>query len=70
MDRVALPKDVTFDHQAGIPFVSIGSDSRHDRAARDGGAAMHNDADDPAGDDSDDDGAVPGGAVTPVWPAR
>ena len=29
---------------------------------------MHDDADDPAGDDSEDDDAVPGGAVTPVWP--
>ena len=67
MDRAALPKGVTFDHLADIPFVSIDGDTHPGRAARDGDAAMHDDAEDLAGDGSDDDDAVSTGAVAPVW---
>ena len=68
VDRAAPPKGVTFDHLADILSVSIDSDTPPGRVVRDDDAAMHNDAEDPAGDGLDDDDAVPSGAVTPVWP--
>ena len=67
VDRAALPKGVSFG-RAVVPTVSIDSDTPLDRAARDADAAMHVDAEDPAGGDHDDDVAVAGGAATPVWP--
>ena len=54
-----------------IHTVSIDGDSPPDRDARDADAALHDDAEDLAGDDEevrDDDAAVAGGADTPVWP--
>ena len=68
VDRAALPKGVTFDHLADIPSVSIDSGTSPGRVVRDDDAAMHDDAEDPAGDGLDDDDAVPSGAVAPIWP--
>ena len=68
VDRAALPKGVTFDHLADIPFVSIDSDTPPGCAVRDDDdEAMHDDAEDPAGDGLDDDDAVPSDPVHAGW---
>ena len=67
VDKAAPPKAVSFG-PAVVPIVSIDNDIPLDRGARDADAAMHDDAEDPAGGDHDDDAAVAGGVATPVWP--